>query len=178
VPLRFAAPACVFLFTAVSSFTKRLAARVHAEEGRTTLFVNDGLALLLDVLRRFRWDQELVSRGMWALSAMSVSHGTELLKLDGLEVANVAMDHNIKHYQTILHFVKLVKNLLAVDGGISQAKNTNIVALLRTVITNNDGDGMLLWRVNGLLKSLSQEQIASSHDVLQDFDSNCAALSP
>ena len=193
---------------------------MSAEDQRTILFVNDGLPLLLDALKRFRWDQDLCVKGMWALASMSSSHGAcyalclyctgllalvppldlsvlrsgsplqcklaglvpssllpritpfagiEILKLNGMTIARDAMEHNLKHYQLALHFVKTIKNLLATEAGMSAARTNTLDVVCKAIVVSHSGDGMLLWRVNAVLKTLKQAEIASTHDILKEL---------
>lgn len=50
---------------------------VFAEETRSTVYLNDGIGLIIDCLRRYRWDEELCVRAMWALATMATSHGMQ-----------------------------------------------------------------------------------------------------
>lgn len=139
------------------------------EDSRTTLFLNDGLTVILDSLRSFRWDSELCTRALAALASMSSSHALEISRLNGLEAATTAMEHNLLHYQAALHFVRLAKNLLGAGPEVvDRARACGVASVCAALVAGNEGDGMLLWRVNGVLKVLAVAEIPSTHDLLRD----------
>lgn len=90
-------------------------------------------------------------------------------------------------YQCAQHYVKFLKNLLPFGDNLSLAKLAGVTDVLRDIISrfpvrmpplpqqpsrcdmscvSLQGDGMLLWRVNSVLKSLEEEPIPSCFELL------------
>jgi hypothetical protein len=126
------------------------------EENRATVYVSSGVLQVLAAMRLFGWDENVQSKGNWALANMAASYADYVGKQGGVEAVVAGMRACADSYAVQTSGARALQNLITgSDANKVRASKAGAEDLINDALERNPEDGQLQWRGQQVLVRLN-----------------------
>lgn len=127
-----------------------------SEENRSAVYVAQGVLAILGAMKVFAWDENVLTKGNWALANMAAGYSDYVGKQGGVEAVVAGMRACPEAYQVQISGARALQNLVTgSDANRVRAVHEGAQALLTEALERNPEDGQLQWRGQQLLEKLA-----------------------